>query len=185
MLRNANEMKNRLQLLPSGHCQGQSKQTGIALLETLLAILVFSLGILTVVAIQAASVKMAADAQLRTRAALLANQLVGTMWTSGLELDELQTKFKTGGSEYNKWLADYVKCALPGLGECKSSDLPAEGLRPEVEVTYEAPVDPCKPPETNGEVSITLFWRTPSMKSDEDPRRHVVKSQISRNMSCK
>jgi type IV pilus assembly protein PilV len=164
-------MNNRFH---SGH--GQSSQTGVALLEALIAILVFSLGILTVISIQGTSVKLAADAQLRTKAALLAGRLVGQMWTSGDKIVDLEPKFKTGGSAYTAWLAD-VKTALPGV----DSD-----TEPTVTVDISAG-------QSNGVVVITLFWRTPSMKpacippatpADSDcdnPHQHVVTSQISRN----
>jgi type IV pilus assembly protein PilV len=163
-------MKNRLQLISSGQIQspGRSKQSGVALLETLLAMLVFSLGILTVVAIQAASVKMSADAQLRTRAVLLADQLVGTMWVSGEKIADLQTKFQTGGEGYNEW-AESVSAALPGVS-----------LDGDTKPTVVIISDPDA--ERNGEVTITLYWRTPNMKDGDDSRQHVVISQITRNL---
>ncbi|GHU06591.1 hypothetical protein FACS1894158_13480 [Betaproteobacteria bacterium] len=169
------KMKNRLQLIPLAQVQshGRSRQTGVALLETLLAILVFSLGILTVVAIQAASVKMAADAQLRTRAVLLADQLVGQMWASGEEIADLKTKFESpGGSGYIAW-RNSVTAALPGVSAAASEG--GVSTLPTVSVTSDDTVE-------NGQVTITLYWKTPAMKPDEDPRQHVVISQITRNL---
>jgi type IV pilus assembly protein PilV len=145
-----------------------ARQSGSMLLEALIAILVFSLGILTVIGIQAASIKMAADAQLRTRAALLANRLVGEMWTSGGTVTGLETKFKTGGAAYNTWLSDVrdpVK-GLPGVSE-------EEGTLPTVSIVTASGTD-------SGQVRITLFWRTPSMEAGE-AHQHTVISQISRN----
>ena len=55
-------------------------QQGMALIEGLIAILIFSLGILGVVGLQAANVKQAADAKHRVDASFLANQTVGMIW---------------------------------------------------------------------------------------------------------
>ena len=51
------------------------------LIEALLGILIFSIGILAVLGLQAMAVKNTIDAQYRTEASFLANQIVGTMWT--------------------------------------------------------------------------------------------------------
>ncbi|AMM24846.1 type IV pilus modification protein PilV [Variovorax sp. PAMC 28711] len=55
-------------------------QRGIALLEVLVSILLFSLGILGLVGLQARAVTTSVDAEDRGRAALLANEIASTMW---------------------------------------------------------------------------------------------------------
>jgi Tfp pilus assembly protein PilV len=70
--------------------QGQS---GVMLLEALIAILIFSLGILSLVALQATAIQLTGDAKYRTDATLLANRLIGQMWVS----NDL-TAFATGGA---------------------------------------------------------------------------------------
>jgi type IV pilus assembly protein PilV len=55
-------------------------QGGVALLETLIAILVFSLGVLGVIGLQAAMIKHTGDARYRIEAAYLAQQRLGAMW---------------------------------------------------------------------------------------------------------
>jgi type IV pilus assembly protein PilV len=156
--------------------RGRKGQAGVMLLEALIAILIFSLGILTVIGIQAASIKMAADAQLRTRAALLADRLVGRMWASGLDIDEMKAAFESpGGDDYKKWLAEvsvYEKFGLPGVGG-GSDDKGVASTLPTVKVANAAGA-------ANGRVVVTLYWRTPSMP-DGERRQHIVTSQISRN----
>jgi type IV pilus assembly protein PilV len=51
------------------------------LLEALIAILIFSIGILAVVGLQAVSIKNVTDSKHRTEAAFLANNLLSQMWT--------------------------------------------------------------------------------------------------------
>lgn len=57
-----------------------TKQQGSVLLEALIGILIFSMGILALVGLQAASTKFATDAKYRSDAAYLANQTLGNMW---------------------------------------------------------------------------------------------------------
>jgi type IV pilus assembly protein PilV len=56
------------------------KQSGVMLLEALIGILIFSIGILAIVGLQAASVKNQADAKYRADASYFANQIIGQMW---------------------------------------------------------------------------------------------------------
>ena len=57
-----------------------STQQGIALIEGLIAILIFSLGILSLVGLQAFNLKQATDAKYRADASFLADQTLGRMW---------------------------------------------------------------------------------------------------------
>ena len=58
----------------------KSVQQGIVLLETLIAILLFSMGILALVGLQAAMVKNTADSKYRSDASYIAQQRIGLMW---------------------------------------------------------------------------------------------------------
>ena len=58
-----------------------ASQRGSMLLEALIALLLFSMGILGLMGLQAIAVKNTADAKYRTEAAFLANQIIGQMWT--------------------------------------------------------------------------------------------------------
>lgn len=55
-------------------------QQGVAILEALIAVLLFSFGILALVGLQASSMRLASDAKLRVDASYLANQKIGEMW---------------------------------------------------------------------------------------------------------
>lgn len=57
------------------------KQRGMMLLEGLIAILIFSLGILAIVGLHSATVRHTTDAKYRVDASFLANQSIGLMWT--------------------------------------------------------------------------------------------------------
>ncbi len=68
-------MKMRKPLQPG------ARERGVMLIEALIAILIFSIGILAVVGLQAVSIKNVTDSKHRTEAAFLANKLLSQMWT--------------------------------------------------------------------------------------------------------
>ncbi|MBK6982917.1 MAG: hypothetical protein IPH30_16370 [Betaproteobacteria bacterium] len=57
-----------------------SSQQGVVLLEALIGILIFSLGILALVAMQAVSISNVSNARYRTEAAFLANEIISEIW---------------------------------------------------------------------------------------------------------
>lgn len=60
----------------------QTRQAGSVILEALIAILIFSIGILALVGMQATAISHVADAKYRSTAGFLANQIVGTVWAT-------------------------------------------------------------------------------------------------------
>ena len=60
------------------HCK--SAQQGVVLLEALIAILLFSMGILALVGLQAAMIKNTSDSKFRSEASYIAQQRIGVMW---------------------------------------------------------------------------------------------------------
>ena len=60
-------------------------QSGAYLLEALIGILIFSLGVLGIVGLQAASLHATTDDALRAEAVLAANQYIGQMWTDNVD----------------------------------------------------------------------------------------------------
>jgi type IV pilus assembly protein PilV len=147
-----------------------ARQSGVLLLEALIAILIFSLGVLTVIGLQAASIRMAAEAQMRTKAVLLADRLVGQMWASGYDIPTLKANFDSpSGADYADWLTSVQDVENGGLPGVAGTALPTV-------VVTSLPGD-----VTDGVVTITLKWKTPTMDASDPPRQHVVTSQISRN----
>jgi len=86
-------------------------QAGVALLEALISILIFSMGILALVGLQAAMTKNATDANYRAQASYLANQLIGRMWVDQPNL----AKYDTGAASYSNRTAwtSQVSNSLP------------------------------------------------------------------------
>ena len=72
--------------MTSFHTPSPAVQQGVVLLESLIAILIFSMGILAVVGLQAAMLKNTSDAKYRADAAFIAQQRLGIMWTDPTHL---------------------------------------------------------------------------------------------------
>jgi type IV pilus assembly protein PilV len=125
------------------------------LLEALIAILIFSLGILALVGMQAAAVKNVGEAKYRSEASLLVNKLLGTMWASDRTTATLKTNFEPGGAGYNAWLAS-VTTALPGVGSYPPTVV----------------VDP------DGIVTIKVSWLAPSAAAGTEAHQYTAVAQI-------
>ena len=67
--------------LPTNAAGLGARERGVMLLEALIAILIFTLGIIAVMGMQAASISQVTQAKYRTDASYLANQIIGKMWT--------------------------------------------------------------------------------------------------------
>lgn len=84
-----------------------SRQSGYVLLEALVALLIFSLGLLGLIGFQAASTKIATDSRFRTEAAMLADELLAKMAAS--EVSQVESDYAVGGSKFKAWLDGRVK----------------------------------------------------------------------------
>jgi len=142
-------------------------QRGMSLLETLLSVLIFSIGILAIVALQAMSIRTTSDAKFRADASFLANQLVGRMWVAN-RTDPVDANFiatyahhpggpacapagaASGNARLAEWLAS-VANTLPG----------ASADRQMVVVG------------ANNVVTVTLCWQV-----GDDTRQFVLQTQI-------
>jgi type IV pilus assembly protein PilV len=126
--------------------QGLRSQAGSMLLEAFIAILIFSMGILAIVGMQASAVKSSTDAKYRSEASLLANDLIGQMWASDRTPAVMQASFQGGGgtdgAAYTTWYSK-VQATLPG----SAAYPPAVNIDPAtsivtVAVQWKAPNDP-------------------------------------------
>jgi len=61
--------------------KGGRAQQGVVLLEALVAVLIFSMGILALVGLQAAMVKNTSDSKFRADASFIAQQRIGLIWS--------------------------------------------------------------------------------------------------------
>lgn len=129
-------------------------QSGVALLEALVGILIFSIGILALMGLQAQSIRNTVEAKYRNEAAYLANQIIGQMWVDRANL----AAYDTGaGANPNMvtWRAQ-VANTLPRVvvGGANSPTITVAG----------------------NQVTVTVFWQLPG--SDSVQRQLSVVAQV-------
>lgn len=89
--------------------QSNEAQGGYALLEALMAILVFSLGLLGIIGFQASAIKISSESQMRTEASLLADELIAGMSVSNFS--SVATDYAAGGTKFLAWYNNRLKGA--------------------------------------------------------------------------
>jgi type IV pilus assembly protein PilV len=149
--------------------QSGGRERGVMLIEALIAILIFSIGILAVVGMQGVAIKNVTESKYRSEAAFLANELISVMWTDAGALTTANYNYP--GSSYGKlvnWVAK-VDASLPGTA----------AFRPKVTITPPPlPVPPAVAP-IGATVQIELFWQLPEEASlGLPPRKHLVIASI-------
>lgn len=122
----------------------KNAEKGVVLVEALIAILLFSLGILALVGLQATMSKNVTHAKLRAEASFLANQLIGQMW---VDQANLASYAATGGA-----------CATTGYAYCTNWQAQVRQVLPEgrANVTVNGTV-----------VNIVLNWRMPGEEGSQ------------------
>jgi type IV pilus assembly protein PilV len=88
-------------------------QEGVMLLEALVAILIFSVGVVAVMGMQAVSIEQVTQSKYRMDASYLANQIVGKMWT---DQPNLATYASVGSSGRVAWDTTVANTLPSGTG---------------------------------------------------------------------
>src|SRR6266496_5420198 len=125
----------------------RQQQTGAYLLEALIGILIFALGVLGIVGLQAASLRTTADSGLRAEAVFAANQLLGQMWTDDVSDPTFTANYDStlAGQPYLDFAAQ-LKAAQSGAWACD----------PTVRIDNFV----AKPSNTSHSVTIQIFWQS-------------------------
>lgn len=118
-------------------------QRGGSLLEGLLAIVLFSVGLMSLLMLLSASLVETGNARYRSEASMLASDLIAQMWTGDRSLAELRARFtKSTSEDYQRWL-DTVHSRLPGTSG--TTNLPTitidDQRRVKILIRWQAPGD--------------------------------------------
>lgn len=141
-------------MIPSRKPSRFHKQSGAMLLEALIGILIFSIGILSMIGLQAASISNNANATYRSEASYLANQIISQMWTdqanlASYSLNPTAASCPAGtntsvNANVNSWLADVARLPQPGTGALKQSIAIGAGNVVTVTLCWQAPNETVK-----------------------------------------
>ncbi len=131
----------------------QRGQRGVALIEALIGFLIFAVGVLGLVGLQASMSKAQTGAKVRADAALLANELLGLMWAdSQANFDKYVGDACDGHPPCADW-QNKLKASLPkGAGV----------------VTYD--------PANRDQVTVTITWSLP----ETGEHRYEMLSSVTR-----
>lgn len=112
----------------------KARQAGMALLEVLVSILLFSLGVLGMIGLQARAISFSVDAEDRNRAAMFANEIATTMWLSR----SVAVDTAAGTPSWSDRVADTTQNGLPGG---LVTVLPTAGIpnSADITITWKAP----------------------------------------------
>jgi type IV pilus assembly protein PilV len=133
-------------------------QKGVMMVEALVAILIFSLGILGVVGMQARSVQMMTESVFRAQAAQHASALIADMWmTNPAQRANLYASAGADPVRYNQWkaLIQSGATALPGA----AANPPLVTVNTQ-QVAYSTAG---AGNQTVSQVTVTVFWQPPGV----------------------
>jgi len=133
-------------------------QRGIVLIDAMVAVVIFSIGVLGMVALQAAAIKLSGDAKYRSDAAMATEQVIAQMWAS--DPAALAANFRSPeGAAYKTWKDTVTRLTaqsgLPGAG----------GKPPTIEVN------------ADNIVTVTVYWQA---AGDPSYHRYVSTTHVAR-----
>lgn len=130
---------------------GARAQGGAMLLQSLIAIALFSAGIVSLMLLSATAVEQVSQAHYRAGASLLAGKALAQIRIAGNDAD-LRVHWAEDGDAYKAWQRD-VEAVLPG----------AAALPPAIAI------------DNSGGIVITLRWRAPA---DTSGHQHVIATRM-------
>lgn len=156
-------------------------QHGVMLLEALIGLMIFSIGILAMIGMQAAAFSAAADAKFRADAAAHANDIVSKIWMGVDRASAGNTITSLNSFQYNSGGAN---CAFTGGADDPTNTVLAAwvstitntttgllGATPAMQqIAVSAALIPLSTAQMNM-VTVTVCWQSPQ---DLAPRKHQV-----------
>jgi type IV pilus assembly protein PilV len=117
-------------------------QSGVMLIEALIGILIFSIGILAMIGMQSVAIKNTTDGRYRSEASYLAGSIVSQMWVDAATPATLALYTASGYAPRDAWVAT-VAATLPGI------DVAGNVRVPTIAVT------------SVNQVTVTIRWLQP------------------------
>ena len=134
-------------------------QNGSYLLEALIAILIFSFGILGLIGLLGSSLRITNDARYRSEAANLASGMIADMWT--MTAAQMDTQFGPSGTKLADWQEKAAGLLPSARANPPTVDLLQPGLSPQSRT-----------------VVVTVFWKLPG---EPELHKQLMTAQIGKN----
>jgi len=150
----------------------KDSQQGSVLLEALIAFLIFAMGLLGVIGLQATAINNTLDARYRSDAAFLANQIIAQIWADSLpDTTTVPTSYvvrptyacnpctsTNGNLSTQAWVTQIQSGFLPGVTDVANQPIIAI---------------------VGNQVTITLKWQAP--QGQQQAHNYVTKTEIQFN----
>ena len=115
------------------------------LLEVLVGILIFSIGILAMLGMQATAMRVTVDAKYRSEASFLANEIIGLMWADRANIASYATPATCPAGKPCAWVTR-VQSLLPNATGANAPSIVVNG----------------------SQVTVTVRWRRPAAEADSN-----------------
>lgn len=141
----------------------RSGQGGSVILEAMIAILIFSMGILALMGMQVAAVNAVAESKYRSDASFLANQIIGQIWADRANLVSYACNpcvaSGAANAEVMAWVTEIQSgtLRLPGVDDANN--------QPTIAVAA----------ASSNQVTVTIFWKAPNAAAQ---RNHSVTAYV-------
>jgi type IV pilus assembly protein PilV len=153
--------------------QSRRSQGGVMLLEALIGLLIFSLGVLALVAMQSVAISNVSNAKYRVEAAWYAEEIMNYIWLDPINVD---TKYSYPGGN-SLYLQGWVQ-RVQGLGSSGSPGLPNSVTYPPTITVVKGTIGTGATQQTTYTVNVTLRWKAPNALT---PSNHVAQTIINVN----
>lgn len=110
------------------------------LIEALVGLLIFMLGILALIGMQAIAMQYTIDAKYRSEASFLTNQIIGIMWVDRANLNDYDTSGGGGTPQFNGWVSQ-VEQTLPNATGANAPSIAISSHQATVTVMWQRPGD--------------------------------------------
>jgi len=146
-----------------------NKQAGVVLIEALLGILIFSIGILALIGMQSVAVKNTADARYRTEAAFLASGIINQIRLDMANVTLYDDVDNPGNYPPRTAWRQQVEALLPGIDLGSAQRVPSIDVVPGPSYAGDG-----APPS---QVTVTVLWLQPG---ETQERRFEIVGFVSR-----
>ena len=146
--------------------QSPRSQAGVMLIEALVGLLIFSLGVLALVAMQSVAISNVSNAK-------YAEEIMNYIWLDPINADA-KYAYPGGNSVY---LQGWVQ-RVQGLGASGSPGLPSSVTYPPTIVVAKSTIGTAPTAQTIYTINVTLRWKAPNALT---PSNHVAQTIVNVN----
>lgn len=134
---------------PTARRRALRPMRGFMLLEVLVAMLIFAIGVLGIVGLQASMTKAQTGSKFRADASFLAQRVIASMWSDRSSLDNYSSANCASNTRCSEWATEVARALPNGAAAVTVTALP-DGTDPATGAVIAA------------DVTVTITWQPPN-----------------------